>query len=116
MLYAKTIGYRDLERTRASTQCLDYAHHFFRQVITRAIIERHFSALARKHLAQRRANSARATSYECTLSFEQQTHSYSLPTRDTALVFQPIKSFEGLDREASARVKTALPIRGAKNS
>src|SRR5437773_1090864 len=43
--------------------------------------------IARKHLAQRRANPTGSTSNKCTLSFEQQTHSYSLPTRDTAANF-----------------------------
>src|SRR5438128_1575504 len=93
MLYAKTIGYRDLERTHASTQCLDYAHHFFRQVITRAIIERHFGALARKHLAQRRADPAGSTGNKCTFSFEQQTHSHQSFRRRLTLIRHKLSAF-----------------------
>src|SRR5256885_1253931 len=78
---------RHFERPRAPTKCLDYAHHFFSKVIPRAVVERHVGAFARKHLAQRRADPAGSTSYKNTLSFEQQTHSYSLPTRDTAANF-----------------------------
>src|SRR5207245_2528777 len=94
MLHAEAIGYRDFERTRASAKCLDYTHHFFSKVITRTIVERHFGAFARKHLAQRRADPTGSTSNKGTLSFEQQTHSYSLPTREIrTLVFSTIKGF-----------------------
>src|SRR5260370_160388 len=93
MFYAEAVRYRDFERTRAPTERLNYPHHFFSKVVTRAIVERHFGAFAGKHLAQRRADPAGSTSNKCTFSFEQQTHSYQSFRRRLTLIRHELRAF-----------------------
>ncbi len=70
MFHAETISDGYFERVRPAAVRFDFLPHFVRQVVARTIIERHVGAFARKHLAQRRADAARAAGYERPLSFE----------------------------------------------
>src|SRR5258706_4942029 len=70
MLHAETIGHRDFERMGAAPVRFDLLAHFVGQIVARTVIERHVGALAREHIAKRRADSPRATGDKRPLSFE----------------------------------------------
>src|SRR5581483_391194 len=70
MLKAESVCDRNLERAGASSQRLDDAFDFIREIVSRVIVERDIRAFARKHLTKRGANAARAAGDECAFSFE----------------------------------------------
>ena len=70
MLHAEAVHDRDFERSRAATMRFNFARGFFRQIVTRVVIERDVGAFARKDVAERGANPSRSAGDERAFTFK----------------------------------------------